>query len=126
MTPPRNTVDSANTRDGFNGAPPFVHRPFSDPNLLSPEDAFFAQPPPRQQRERRLNSKTIDEHINTGDLAAARAGGGTRRRREKERGRSGSRKNKGVWKKLLWVKQSCMILQHRYGTHNTMEKILTN
>ncbi|KAK0661536.1 Phosphatidylinositol N-acetylglucosaminyltransferase GPI2 subunit [Lasiodiplodia hormozganensis] len=29
-----------------------------------------------------------------------------RRKRERERGRSGSRRRKGAWKKLLWVKQS--------------------
>ena len=30
-----------------------------------------------------------------------------RKRREQRRGRSGSRRRKGTWKKLLWVKQSC-------------------
>lgn len=37
----------------------------------------------------------------------ARLGQTGGRRTEKDRGRSGSRRRKSEWKKLLWVKQSC-------------------
>ena len=65
----------------------------SDPNLLSPEDAFNASSPPRRLKP------AHKKDVRNGAVDHARSG--------KERGRSGSRKRKGVWKKLLWVKQSC-------------------
>lgn len=101
--------------------PSLLHRPFSDPSRLAPEDAYYIPQSPPQIR--------TDNHPNK--VAAAKANGvaiaplpigpppvipglkptfslsSQRRRREKERGRSGSRRSKGVWKKLLWVKQSC-------------------
>ena len=109
MTPPFNSSKSTSTdiRNPFATAPPLEHRPFSDPNRLAPEDAF-AHSPPRQQCDR-MGNGSIDGSIANGDLAVARAGGVPRVKREKERGRSGSRKNKLGWKKLLWVKHpGCM------------------
>lgn len=76
--------------------PPIPHRPFSDPNHLAPEDAFYAHS--RQYG-------TLDGISSVTDGLSIRPAGSTRRRRGKDRGRSGSRRGKGVWKKLLWVKQ---------------------
>ncbi len=80
--------------------------PSTDPGYLAPEDAFNAH------STRRLRDKETHGRVNGGytaaDSTSARSGGKIRRRRDKERGRSGSRRNSGVWKKLLWVKQSCM------------------
>lgn len=89
---------------GLNHRPPLEHRPFTDPNRLAPEDAFFAHSPPRRREEphRRPTPTTsaADHHTFRGPSG--------RRHIDKERGRSGSRRRKGEWKKLLWVKQSCM------------------
>jgi phosphatidylinositol glycan class C protein len=70
--------------------------PISDPSRLAPEDAF--QSPPRGRR--------APSPLGLGAKGAAGRGGEARRKRNKERGRSSSRRRKGVWKKLLWVKQS--------------------
>lgn len=83
--------------------PPLEHHPFSDPNRLAPEDAFFARSPPKRRREDAYAS-------NLGEVGLEGDGSGiwkdrpSRRKREKERGRSGSRRRKGEWKKLLWVR----------------------
>ena len=110
MTPSHHSFSStpANIRKPLAIAPSLEHRPFSDPNHLAPEDAFLAHSPPRRQRDRAVNG-SIDGSIANGDLAVARSGGVPRTKPEKERGRSGSRKNKLGWKKLLWVKHpGCM------------------
>ena len=104
MIPPQKTVASETIYSDSSRLPPLDHRPFSDPSRLAPEDAFFAHSPPRWQQERTVNGKT-DAHTLKADVA--RAGIGTRRRHDKDRGRSGSRRRKGVWKKILWIKQSC-------------------
>jgi len=101
MTPPHQT------HGVVNGAPSLEHRPFSDPNRLAPEDAFFAHSPPRRQREGLVNGSGDGSMINEAHINA-RPGINPRRRREKDRGRSGSRRRNNVWKKLLWVKQPCM------------------
>ena len=87
----------------------------SDPNRLAPEDAFLAHSPPRRLRQSNiadgpaaLNGLTAKD-LHKGGLI--RAVNGTHRRKDKDRGRSGSRRRKGVWKKLLWVKQSCKPLK---------------
>lgn len=89
---------------GLNHRPLLEHRPFTDPNRLAPEDAFFAHSPPRRREEshRRPTATT-----SPADHKTIRGPSG-RRQIDKERGRSGSRRRKGEWKKLLWVKQSCM------------------
>ena len=110
MTPPHNpsSFTSADSRKPLTTVSPFEHRPFSDPNHLAPEDAFSPHSPPRRQPDRTIN-RSIDRSIANGDLAVARAGGVPRHKGDKERGRSGSRKNKLGWKKLLWVKHpGCM------------------
>jgi len=104
MTPSQPSAASSNINYVINKKPPVPHRPFSDPNHLAPEDAFYAHSPPRRQRQ-------IDDFLGLNGVAAAadspsiRGNGSVRRRRGKDRGRSGSRRGKNVWKKLLWVKQ---------------------
>ncbi|KAI9848340.1 MAG: hypothetical protein M1838_000556 [Thelocarpon superellum] len=82
----------------------------ADRSHLAPEDAFFAHSPPQRPRS---SSKAEAPAAGNGAVAneslkrvLLRGVNGTQRRPEKERGRSGSRRRKGVWKKLLWVKQS--------------------
>ncbi|KAL8832735.1 MAG: hypothetical protein Q9191_000072 [Dirinaria sp. TL-2023a] len=83
--------------------PSLQHQPFSDPSRLAPEDAFLAHSPPRTRREKRFA-----ESANSGSHEASQYGtsdnGLLRRKRDKDRGRSGSRRRKGEWKKLLWVR----------------------
>ena len=104
MAPPT----GAHSETSANAHPSLLARTFSDPNHLAPEDAFYAHSPPRRRREPVPGSNSL---ANGADVAvpSARTVSATRSRRtrEKERGRSASRRRKGVWKKLLWVKQSC-------------------
>lgn len=72
----------------------------SDPSHLRPEDAWS---PPRKiprQRSPLGRSDTITA-ANASSIPTE-----PKRRRDRHRGRSGSRRRKGPWKKLLWVKQS--------------------
>ena len=78
------------------------HPGFSDPNRLAPEDAFYASSPPRRLRDDAY-SRSISRKLNA-DYDSARL------RPNKDRGRSRSRRGKGGWKKLLWVKQDCTYL----------------
>ena len=114
MTSSAKTVMSAGLTDVANNTPQLDHRPFSDPSRLAPEDAFVAHSPPHGHRKISLSGAT--------DIA--RGGVGTRRRREKVRGRSGSRRRKGTWKKLLWVKQNCMTFHSRISTKSLDEFLL--
>lgn len=79
---------------------PALPKPYSDSSRLAPEDAFLAHSPPRFH----ANAKTKSEVIN-GAPSTSSANLSGQRKREKDRGRSGSRRGKGEWKKLLWVKQ---------------------
>lgn len=105
MGPPSGPQPESNA----NVHPSLQARTFSDPNHLAPEDAFYAHSPPRTRRAPITGSSSL---ANGSDAAGPSARTVTatrsRRTREKERGRSASRRRKGVWKKLLWVKQSCM------------------
>ena len=87
--------------------------PLTDPARLAPEDAFTAHSPPRRQRDKEEYIKGNGTYADANSISV-RSGGKVRRRRGKERGRSGSRRNNGVWKKLLWVKQSCMYFLQAY------------
>ena len=72
-----------------------------DPSRLHPEDAIYGNSPPRKaQRQRSPLGRSDTVTTATAGLSEAR------KRREQRRGRSGSRRQKGTWKKLLWVKQS--------------------
>ena len=110
MTPSQaGRASSSSDNNGVTRAP-LPQRTVTDPSHLAPEDAFFAHSPPRRQPGNTsytsLNDETVTNGIVNG-LNHARAGGAARRRRDKDRGRSGSRRRKAAWKKLLWVKQPC-------------------
>ena len=106
MAPP----SGAQPETTSNGHPSQTARTMTDPNHLAPEDAFYAHSPPRKHRDGVPGSDSMANGADTA-VAMARNVSATRSRRtrEKERGRSASRRRKGVWKKLLWVKQSCTI-----------------
>ncbi|CZR64007.1 related to pig-c protein [Phialocephala subalpina] len=72
---------------------PAYPRTTTDRSLLTPEDAIYQGSPPRRLTEVRVPN---------GPSIAARLP----RERHTVRNRSASRRRKGVWKKLLWVKQS--------------------
>ncbi len=114
MTPTQPSAASPNLHYGADKKPPIPHRPFSDPNHLAPEDAFYANSPPRRQLPVDRYG-TLDSISNVTDGPSIRPAGSTRRRRGKDRGRSGSRRGKGVWKKLLWVKQKDCKWSYSWG-----------
>ena len=114
MTPSQKLPYSTHDHASHNLPPPLEHRPFSDPNHLAPEDAFFAHSPPRRHREHYANGSIEGNAVN-GDSAGARVSLGGRRRHDKDRGRSRSRKGKGRWSKLLWVKHDCTIFPLQDG-----------
>ena len=88
--------------------PSLQHRPFSDPNRLAPEDAFLAHSPSLTRREKRF-AELADGVSHEARPYGSRDDGLIRRKRDKDRGRSGSRRRKGEWKKLLWVRHpGCM------------------
>ncbi|KAI4230859.1 MAG: hypothetical protein LQ349_005985 [Xanthoria aureola] len=87
-------------QDVHTGPPLVPSKPFGDSNRLAPGNAFFPQPPPRLHAEAETISRTLNEAP-----AAVSSSYDRRRKRDKDRGRSGSRRGKGEWKKLLWVKQ---------------------
>ncbi|KAH6672101.1 phosphatidylinositol N-acetylglucosaminyltransferase-domain-containing protein [Halenospora varia] len=74
----------------------------TDHRLLAPEDAIYQGSPPRKQS---AAVNTLQKNLRmangtNGDALLPRRG------RSKSRNRSSSRRRKGTWKKLLWVKQS--------------------
>jgi len=101
---PSNPATASITQLGATQKPPIPIRPFSDPNLLSPDDASYARSPPRRQQGKTETYPELDGDAVGPDVPNLRGGIG-RRRRGKDRGRSGSRLGKRVWKKLLWVNQ---------------------
>lgn len=78
--------------------PRLQHRPFSDPNRLAPEDAFSHSPPKKQSELGAPNGQLSNGVLH--ELTRK-----SQRKPEKERGRSGSRRRRQEWKKLLWVPQ---------------------
>ena len=104
MTPTQPSTASPNLQYGVDKKPPIPHRPFSDSNHLAPEDAIYAHSPSRTQLPNDPY-RALEIVSSVTDGLSIRPTSSTRRRRGKDRGRSGSRRGKGVWKKLLWVKQ---------------------
>ncbi|KAL8821094.1 MAG: hypothetical protein Q9223_000819 [Gallowayella weberi] len=80
--------------------PTLPPKPYSDTTRLAPEDAFFTRSPPPPRVEAKADQRVINNAPTT--IHETVSG---RKKREKDRGRSGSRRGKGEWKKLLWVKQ---------------------
>jgi hypothetical protein len=91
---PSKTAPASNVRN--NAAAP-------ERTLLAPEDAIYQVSPPRKlpnAAEKILN----DLRMTNGDSLKLH-----RRARHKDGHRTSSRRRKGAWKKLLWVKQSCAL-----------------
>lgn len=91
--------------------PPEADR-MPDPNRLAPEDAYFATSLSRARSAPLVYDESL--HLGNGDavgsLRAPRGVLGNAGRKDgRKLGSSGGRqRRKGAWKKLLWVKQSCM------------------
>ncbi|KKZ60437.1 hypothetical protein EMCG_00723 [[Emmonsia] crescens] len=106
--PPPVPVETHPNRAGLKPPPP--RRVLTDPNRLAPEDAYYAHSPPR------FRPLVTNNHAANLRLPAAVAAlrpppavpGAEPRRAKEARKRVGSsrRRQKGAWKKLLWVKQS--------------------
>ncbi|TVY80777.1 Phosphatidylinositol N-acetylglucosaminyltransferase GPI2 subunit, partial [Lachnellula suecica] len=75
----------------------------TDRTLLAPEDAIYQTSPPRKQSAavHKLQKELRMTNGEKGDALRLPMRG-----RHKSRNRSSSRRRKGVWSKLLWVKQS--------------------
>lgn len=93
------SVAASKEQEFFNNIPALLPKHFSDPSRLAPGDVFVPPTPPRLPGDVRTYTRPINGTVDADDVVPGR------RRREKDRGRSGSRRGKGVWKKLLWVKQ---------------------
>lgn len=97
-----NPIDTHPNRDGSKS--PEHERHLPDPDRLAPEDAYFAPalsrvrsaPANYEESLRSMNGENTS-HIGSAAALRKKLGGAPRRR-----------KRKGAWKKLLWVKQSCM------------------
>jgi hypothetical protein len=90
--------------------PLYSYRPITtDPTLLTPEDAIYHGSPPRKQSPAVSKLQKELRMTNGTNGNATRSPGWSR---HKDRTRSGSRRRKGTWKKLLWVKQSCEFYIH--------------
>ncbi|KAI4190556.1 MAG: hypothetical protein L6R41_000708 [Letrouitia leprolyta] len=97
------SVAGSRTQDFFDNIPPLPPKPFTDPSRLAPEDAFLAQSPLHLPGDLRTYTRPINSSNGNTDAPSSLASG--RERREKDRGRSGSRRRKGVGRKILWVKK---------------------
>ncbi|KAL8660358.1 MAG: hypothetical protein Q9202_006629 [Teloschistes flavicans] len=100
MTSHGTTAETILAHDSLSTRPALPPKPFSESRRLAPEDAIFSNTPIRAQRDLKAYVRN-----NTGTIDADRPVVPAPRRREKDRGRSGSRRGKAEWKKLLWVKQ---------------------
>jgi phosphatidylinositol glycan class C protein len=83
-----------------------------DPNRLAPEDAYFAPSLSRIRSapvnyDESLRSLNGDGPVSTLRPPRGVLGGDPNRKDVRKLG-AGRRRRKGAWKKLLWVKQSCM------------------
>ncbi|KAG0646710.1 Phosphatidylinositol N-acetylglucosaminyltransferase GPI2 subunit [Hyphodiscus hymeniophilus] len=82
-------------------APPTVRSLATDRSLLTPEDAIYQGSPPRKQSDTVKKLQKELRMTNSGNSDVLSLPG-----RGRNKVRSGSRRRKGTWKKLLWVKQS--------------------
>ena len=99
------------------------HRPFSDPNRLAPEDAFLPHSPPRTRREQRPTE--VVHGVSHGATQFSTSDDGlVRRKRDKDRGRSGSRRRKGEWKRLLWVRHPGCTTANSHDQGKRLSKLM--
>lgn len=122
--PPPVPVETHPNRAG--GLKPQQQRGPPDPNRLAPEDAYYAHSPPRlrpQLDNHGANVQTLNGVVtNPAAVAALRPppavpGAEAKKEVRKVRGASRRRRRKGAWKKLLWVKQSCMCPRNPQEVH---------
>ena len=117
-TPPPVPVETHPNRAG-GLKPPLLQRVPPDPTRLAPEHAYYAQSPPRLWPQlsdsHALHLRPIDRIVTTpAAVAALRPPPAVpvieRKKTEAQKAREFSRggNRKGTWKKLLWVRQSCM------------------
>jgi phosphatidylinositol glycan class C protein len=108
--PPPFPVDTHPYRTSGSNAPEQERIP--DPNRLAPEDAYFATSLSRIRSapvnyDDSLRSLSSDGPVSTLRPPRGVLGGDPSRKDVRKLG-AGRRRRKGAWKKLLWVKQSCM------------------
>jgi phosphatidylinositol glycan class C protein len=96
---------------------PLEHRPYSDPNRLAPEDAFSVHSPPKRREVGiGVNGAAGGYKEGIGVVGGGAGGGGpgpgngeiglSRNGTVVRRPRSRGGRSKGVWKRLLWIKQA--------------------
>lgn len=98
--PPLRPLNRGNTLPA-----PSPSRAYPTDRLLAPEDAIYAGSPPRKPSAAVSKLQKDLRMTNGGSDDSTRPH--TRGRHKDRSSRSGSRRRKGTWKKLLWVKQSC-------------------
>lgn len=104
--PPPVPVETHPYRTSFSSALSPSRLP--DPTRLAPEDAYFA--PMVRSRTDAPYDESHSLAVLNGGAASAFGGGAARKDLRKVGGGPGGRRKrrKGAWKKLLWVRQSCM------------------
>lgn len=113
-TPPPIPVDTHPNRTP--GSKPPEQERIPDPNRLAPEDAYFATSLSRARSapvnyDESLRSLNSDGTVSTLRPPRGVLGADPNRKDVRKLGGAGARRRrKGAWKKLLWVKQSCMFL----------------
>lgn len=130
--PPPVPVETHPNRAGLKARP--VRHLSPDPSRLAPEDAYFTSPPRLRpgnvaagarrdggnttNETARLLNRSVATPAAVAALRVPPAVPGSESNPVKDRRRDrGRRKRKGQWKKLLWVKQSCMTLEHLQSNH---------
>ena len=117
--PPPIPVATHPNRGAFK--PPTPNRPIPESNRLTPIDAYYAQSPPRLRPLTEIKPVALNGSAAANAAAAAlrpavaslrpppaipTAALQEKRKKRSVRGRS---RGPPVWKKLLWVKQACML-----------------
>ncbi|WPH01420.1 Hypothetical protein R9X50_00426500 [Acrodontium crateriforme] len=100
MSPPYDSASASLSSRASSIQPEKHNSRLVDSDFLRPEDAIYINSPPRKMRKASPLGRSDTMTTATAGLSDAR------KRRDKRRGRSSSRRRKGTWKKLLWVKQS--------------------
>lgn len=110
--PPPIPVDTHPNRTP--GSIPPEQERIPDPNRLAPEDAYFAPSLARARSAPANYDEKLRALSSSGTVATLRPPRGVlgvesgRKDVRKLSSHNGRRRRKGAWKKLLWVKQSCM------------------
>lgn len=125
--PPPVPVETHPKRTG--GISPSEQRALPDPTRLAPEDAYFG---PTLTRTHTAPAYSDSLRTLSGNVAAPAAVAALRpppavpssdpneRHARKVRTSGRRRKRNGAWKKLLWVKQSCLYPWNMPVFHNSM------